>query len=451
MKNISFIISVLALCVLMFFIESSNLDWAQSNEVKSAAFSQKNIHKIKCNKPSPKPYIAPNEPNVPYFSDGVVSLYVTNPVLFLDAKENLRTAIAKNLVQEINNAKHTIDFAVYGVEGQPSVIQSLIAAQNRCVRVRWVTDMDAKGSNIYADTQKTIQFLKECMCDSNILSTQKNALMHNKFFIIDGETLITGSANVSNTDLSGFNSNVYLKIKSPEICDIYQKEFDQMYQGLFHNVKNQIDDKTNIKLKNGNIVSVYFSPKDKTISNAIVPLIDGAQKYVYMPVFFLTDKNTAQALIRAQKRGVDVRVILDATAAANGYSVHKDLRAQGVKVKVENWAGKMHQKSLIIDDETVVIGSMNFSKSGENKNDENCVVITNAPELAQKSRDYFLMLYGSIPNKWLTQNPKAESTDSIGSCSDGVDNDFDGKIDAQDSGCFTFYSNKPREKKKIYR
>lgn len=41
-----------------------------------------------------------------------------------------------------------------------------------------------------------------------------------------------------------------------------------------------------------------------------------------------------------------------------------------------------------------------------------------------------------IPNEWLYKNASSESYDSIGSCYDGVDNDFDGKIDMEDSGCF---------------
>ena len=34
-------------------------------------------------------------------------------------------------------------------------------------------------------------------------------------------------------------------------------------------------------------------------------------------------------------------------------------------------------KMLVVDDEYLVIGSMNFSNSGENKNDENLIVIKN--------------------------------------------------------------------------
>ena len=51
-------------------------------------------------------------------------------------------------------------------------------------------------------------------------------------------------------------------------------------------------------------------------------------------------------------------------------------RNNNLELKVENWAGKMHMKSIIIDDESLVIGSMNFTKQGENVNDENSLIIS---------------------------------------------------------------------------
>lgn len=77
---------------------------------------------------------------------------------------------------------------------------------------------------------------------------------------------------------------------------------------------------------------------------------------------------------------------------------------------------------------------MNFSNSGENKNDENLLIIKNT-KLAKKYKAYFLYLWSKIPDIYLTRNARAESKDSIGSCEDGIDNDFDGLIDAKDTGC----------------
>jgi len=380
--------------------------------------------------------IITDEKNAPYFSDGVFSLYFTNPNLFHDAPDVCRTAICKELLASINEAKTSIDFAIYGVEGQSKIVNALKKAQDRGVEIRWVTDFDSKGVAPYPNTKNTMKLLPNCITDFG--KNNSSAIMHNKFFIIDSKTLITGSANLSNTDMGGLNSNVLVKINSPEVCAVFEKEFEQMYQGKFHKDKETIENKANIKLSNNNVVSVYFSPRDKTISNSIIPVIDGACDYIYIPIFFLTDKNMTKALICAKKRGVEVKVLLDAVAAQNAYSKHKELRLAGIPVKVENWAGKMHQKSMIIDDNTVVLGSMNFSKSGENANDENCVIIKNAPKLARKYKKYFLMLYHSVPDKWLKKDPPPESPESIGSCTDGVDNDFDGLIDSKDPGCFGY-------------
>ena len=106
----------------------------------------------------------------------------------------------------------------------------------------------------------------------------------------------------------------------------------------------------------------------------------------------------------------------------------------GIPVKVENYAGKMHAKTMIIDDEYLVIGSANFSNSGENKNDENMLIINNKI-LTQFYKKYFEYFWEKIPDKYLKQTVRAESKSSIGSCFDGVDNDFDGKIDNADEGC----------------
>lgn len=50
-------------------------------------------------------------------------------------------------------------------------------------------------------------------------------------------------------------------------------------------------------------------------------------------------------------------------------------------------------------------------------------------------KDYFLKMWNSIPDKWLTAIPKPESPDSTGSCFDNVDNDHDGKLDNKDEDC----------------
>ena len=106
----------------------------------------------------------------------------------------------------------------------------------------------------------------------------------------------------------------------------------------------------------------------------------------------------------------------------------------GLQVKTENYAGKLHSKSLIIDDRITVIGSMNFSSSGDRRNDENVVVVKDVA-ITKVYKNFFLYLWSKIDNYWMTHDVSAESVYSLGSCSDGIDNDYDGLTDKDDEGC----------------
>ena len=77
---------------------------------------------------------------------------------------------------------------------------------------------------------------------------------------------------------------------------------------------------------------------------------------------------------------------------------------------------------------------MNFSKSGENKNDENVLIIEDTT-LAKAYRGFFEYLWKKIPERYLQHSVRAEGKYSIGSCSDGIDNNYNGKIDKDDIGC----------------
>lgn len=355
-----------------------------------------------------------------------IKIFLTDMTKVLKPSNSCATEVCKALVNEINCAQSSIDFAIYGYTKVPAIENALKNAQNRGVKIRFVYDTNAKGENIYPDTL----YLTNVCQDNN--SDHLPQLMHDKFFIFDGKTVLTGSANISNTDMSGFNSNAVIIFDSQEIADIYSKEFEQMYMGKYHKLKSKIHSE-NIQIGNSDI-QVYFSPQDKPITQHVIPLINNAKSYIYIPAFLITHKNLADSLIAAKKRGVDVKIILDATNTHDGSTKLKYFRQNGVPVKTEIFGGKLHSKSIIIDDEYTIIGSMNFSRSGEGVNDENLVIIKDK-DIAMFYRKFFQYLWARIPDKWLKLNARSESPDSIGSCSDGIDNDFDGKIDKADDSC----------------
>lgn len=374
--------------------------------------------------PLQKDFISPN-----------IKLTLSDHTINLKPDNNCSSNICKELLYQIKNAKESIDFAIYGYNTIPEIEMAIKSALARGIKIRMIYDVNSKNETDYSDSKRLATIIKHVQNDLSTegLSKYSNSLMHNKFFIFDNKTVLTGSANLSQNDMSGFNSNATIRITSPQIAEIYLKEFEQMYTGKFHNLKDKTQNNTKIQL-DGSEISVFFSPQDRITKNQILPLIQHAKSYIYIPAFLITDKWLADELINCHNRKVDIKIILDASSSHSQYSQIKYLRDNGIKVKVENYAGKIHSKSIIIDDSITIIGSMNFSKSGQNNNDENVIIIKNSA-LAKTYREHFEYLWNRIDAKWLKFTPRAEGLDSIGSCHDKIDNNYDGQIDSADIGC----------------
>lgn len=371
-------------------------------------------------------------PNI--VTDGNFKLILTDFTKILKPDRNCSHAVCKEFVNQINNAKESIDIALYGWANVQKVNDALENAVKRGVNLRIIYDKSCAKENYYTETENFVSRFSNVRSDyADDDKKLTNMLMHNKFAVFDNKVVYTGSMNFSVTGLSGFNHNNVLLINSPEIAKLYASEFNQMYSGKFHTLKEK--SKGNVNIKSGSsVVSVFFSPQDKGIANGVVPLVEKAKTSILIPAFIITHDGLFNALVSAKKRGIDVRIIIDATSTGVTHSKIKLLRQSGIPVKVENYAGKMHAKAMIIDERYLVLGSANFSKSGEDKNDENMIIVDNI-KLAKLYNDYFEYFWKKIPDKYLKYNVSAEGRYSLGSCSDGIDNDFDGKVDMADDGC----------------
>ncbi len=415
-----------------------------------------------------------------------IAIYFVDPLKNKKPVNEPDSDAALALLALINNAKDNINFAIYGIGGQDEIFRALVEAQKRGVKIQGVADVDKEYKNVYSDTFRLISIIKNFAVDFESTKTTEEkerkkyyvnninipykqnikfdfdnnsidktyvtqtgieiqkGIMHNKFFIIDNQYVWTGSTNVSSGCMT-YNSNVSVAVKSKELAKLYTEEFNQMYfNGKFHQNKLPIKNNENISINNETKISVYFSPKNKVFYNAIIPLINKSKSSIDIPMFFLTHKAITQALLDARSRGVKIRVILDAVGAKSAYSKHNVLREAGIPVKIENWGGKMHMKSMIIDNEIIVVGSTNWTSTAAYTNDENLLVIYNK-NLANLFGKEFERLYNSIPNKWLKKCPEPESLDSRYSCSDGIDNDHDGLIDKADDSCKIFFRKKNLE------
>lgn len=142
-----------------------------------------------------------------------------------------------------------------------------------------------------------------------------------------------------------------------------------------------------VAAKSAASIDVCFSPGGNCTA-AIVKELNAAKSEILVQAYSFTSAPIAAALIRAHKRGVSVKVLLDKSQKTQRYSSYTFLRNQGIEVAIDSAHAIAHNKIIIIDQETVITGSFNFTKAAEEKNAENLLII--------KSRD----LAKSYINNW---------------------------------------------------
>jgi phosphatidylserine/phosphatidylglycerophosphate/cardiolipin synthase-like enzyme len=121
-------------------------------------------------------------------------------------------------------------------------------------------------------------------------------------------------------------------------------------------------------------IEVYFSPKGGC-TEAVVTELTNAKKTVFVQAYSFTSVPIAKALVEAHKRGVDVRVILDKTQRSEKYSSADFVAHAGIPTFIDAKHAIAHNEIIVIDGETVLTGSFNFTKAAEEKNAENLLVV----------------------------------------------------------------------------
>lgn len=128
-------------------------------------------------------------------------------------------------------------------------------------------------------------------------------------------------------------------------------------------------------------VQVYFSPNGGC-TDAIIKQIDNAKSEILVQAYSFTSTAIAKSLLDAHKRGVNVEVILDKSQKSQNYSSATFLANSRIPTFIDSNHVIAHNKVMIIDGNTVITGSFNFTKAAESKNAENLLIIK-SDELAR--------------------------------------------------------------------
>ncbi|MGH8729678.1 MAG: phospholipase D family protein [Burkholderiales bacterium] len=134
-------------------------------------------------------------------------------------------------------------------------------------------------------------------------------------------------------------------------------------------------------------IAVAFTPGDEA-DDLVTGAIANAKEQVLVQAFSFTHRDIANALIRAQRRGVEVVVIADPEQDDKiETSLISDLVAAKIPVLMDHEHVSAHNKIVVIDagdpECAVVTGSYNFTHAAQFKNAENLLVLKSNPQVCE--------------------------------------------------------------------
>jgi phosphatidylserine/phosphatidylglycerophosphate/cardiolipin synthase-like enzyme len=295
---------------------------------------------------------------------GWSTLYFTNPD---DPRAgSYRGGPDEALASAIEQAHLSVDIAAHQLNLW-SIRDALLAAARRGVSVRIVVESD------FMDEPEIGQ-LKEAGIP--LLGDRRESIMHNKFVILDRLEVWTGSLNFTISDVYRNNNNL-IRMRSSQVAENYTAEFNEMFEQDLFGDKTLPQTPHPSVMIGGTSVEVYFSPDDGTAAE-IIRQIQAAEESIYFLAFSFTSDDIAGALLEKAAEGVTVAGVFEASqVGSNVGGEFEQMRLAGLDVRLDGNPRNMHHKVLIIDEETVITGSYNFSTNAEKRNDENTLVIHN--------------------------------------------------------------------------
>jgi phosphatidylserine/phosphatidylglycerophosphate/cardiolipin synthase-like enzyme len=295
----------------------------------------------------------------------------------------------EKLTALIRSARTSVDMAIYQLD-LPNVTQALLDAHKRGARVRVVTDIDTLN-----DPAENASFSQLDQSGIPIVGGNADAIMHDKFVVVDSQSVWTGSWNFTTSDTYRYNNNGIL-IRSPELARNYTVTFEKMFKNKQFGPQRQPGGTTARLSIGGATVENYFAPEDRVAAKVIARL-KLAQKTIDLMAFSFTDDSIGDVVLERAGAGVKVRGVFEKTGSETRFSEYGRMKQAGLDVWQDGNPYLMHHKVFVVDGQTVIFGSYNFSQNADRDNDENLLIVDDI-QLAQAFTAEFQRVYEQAQN-----------------------------------------------------
>jgi phosphatidylserine/phosphatidylglycerophosphate/cardiolipin synthase-like enzyme len=232
--------------------------------------------------------------------------------------------------------------------------------KNPALQIRLLIEAD-HGDGA-ARNQKTMKLLEAAGIE--VVPDSDNIVTHAKGVCVDSKYVLAGSHNLSNTSM-GKNNEVSLSLDSPELAKAYEQYFERLVKdpSRLHSTA----------VTSGNVTMLT----DKAYEKQLLALIRGAKTTLDMSMYDLnfngrdgSSKVVMDALAAAAKRGVKVNMMLERGTGDFAPDITKAneaaaawLTARGVTVHLDKAEQISHQKFIVADSATALVGSSNWTKT----------------------------------------------------------------------------------------
>ncbi|WP_277810768.1 cardiolipin synthase [Chromohalobacter canadensis] len=200
---------------------------------------------------------------------------------------------------------------------------------------------------------------------------QINFRNHRKVLVVDGREGWTGGFNVADEYLGrvaqyGSWRDTHLKLTGPSVMGLQEAFWEDWYWATEEILSLNWEPSITCE-ECQHVVIVPSGPADRceTASLLIQHVIHGAHERLWVTSpYFVPDQGVQDALKLAALRGVDVRVMIPERpdhllVFLSAFSFLPEMIRHGVRI-FRYQPGFLHQKVVLVDDETALVGSVNL-------------------------------------------------------------------------------------------
>jgi cardiolipin synthase len=230
---------------------------------------------------------------------------------------------------------------------------------------------------------------------------QFNHRTHRKSLIIDGRIGFTGGAGIADVWLGhaqgpGHWRDTQVRIAGPAVTPLqtgfaqnWLQTTGELLTGAVYYPEHDGDANApshGFGASGLTVQTVMSSPETGSSSVRLmhyVPIICARQSIFIANPYFVPDQTAIDTLVEAKRRGVDVRIMIAAKHNDNWLARKNSVRLYGPLLKagitiLEYNTTFMHQKTMVVDGQWVIIGTTNFDNRSFAHNEETSVCIKDA-------------------------------------------------------------------------